>query len=314
MQTIKSLITGGAGFIGSNLVQRLLDNNEEVICLDNLFTGRKKNIDKFLKNPKFRYIHHDVVDPFDIDIHIDKIWHLACPASPINYQLDPIKTARTSFLGTYNMLELANYKRAKLLLASTSEIYGDPKVHPQSENYHGNVNTTGIRSCYDEGKRIAETLCFDYWRTKNLQISIVRIFNTYGPGMQPDDGRVISNFIVQALEGKDLTIYGDGEQTRSFCYVDDLIDGIILAMDSEYQMPINIGNPKEVSINQLSEIIKTKINKDLKCIYKVLPEDDPTQRCPDIELAKKKLGWQATVDLEEGLEKTIEYFKKIYVS
>ena len=314
MQLIKNLITGGAGFIGSNLVQRLLDANQEVICLDNLFTGRKKNIDRFLYNPKFSFIHHDVVDPFDIDTDIDKVWHLACPASPINYQSDPIKTSRTSFLGTYNMLELAYQKKAKLLLASTSEIYGDPKVHPQPETYHGNVNTTGVRSCYDEGKRIAETLCFDYARIKNLQISIIRIFNTYGPGMQPDDGRVISNLITQALLGKDLTIYGDGEQTRSFCYVDDLIEGIILAMNSNYHMPINIGNPDEVTINELSEIIKTRINNDLKIVYKDLPEDDPMQRCPIIKLAKKELGWKAKINLEEGLEKTIEYFKKIYAN
>ncbi len=312
MQLTKSLITGGAGFLGSNLVQRLLDANEEVICLDNFFTGRKNNIDQFLDNPKFTYIDHDVVDPLDINIDINKVWHLACPASPKNYQLDPIKTSRTSFLGTYNMLEFAYKKGAKLLLASTSEIYGDPKVHPQLENYCGNVNTTGIRSCYDEGKRIAETLCSDYKRTKNLQVSIVRIFNTYGPGMQPDDGRVISNLIVQALQGKNLTIYGNGEQTRSFCYVDDLIEGMILAMNSHYQMPINIGNPNEISINELSKIIKAKINKDIETIYKPLPQDDPTQRCPVINLAKKELGWQPKMCLEKGLEKTIEYFKIIY--
>ncbi len=314
MYSTKNLITGGAGFLGSNLVKRLLDANEEVICLDNFFTGRKNNIEQFLDNPKFTYIDHDVVDPININNDIDKVWHLACPASPKNYQLDPIKTSRTSFVGTYNMLELAYHKGAKFLLASTSEIYGDPKVHPQLENYCGNVNTTGIRSCYDEGKRIAETLCSDYRRIKNLQVSIVRIFNTYGPGMQPDDGRVISNLIVQALQGENLTIYGDGKQTRSFCYVDDLIEGMILAMKSSYHKPINIGNPNEVSINQLSAIIKIKINKDLKCIYKDLPEDDPMQRCPVIELAKKKLGWQAKMDLEQGLEKTIEYFKKTYVS
>ena len=312
MHSTKNLITGGAGFLGSNLVKRLLDANEEVICLDNFFTGRKNNIDQFLDNPKFKYINHDVVDPININNDIDKVWHLACPASPKNYQLDPIKTSRTSFLGTYNMLELAYQKGAKFLLASTSEIYGDPKVHPQLENYWGNVNTTGIRSCYDEGKRIAETLCSDYRRIKNLQVSIVRIFNTYGPGMQPDDGRVISNLIVQALQGENLTIYGNGEQTRSFCYVDDLIEGMMLAMNSHYQMPINIGNPNEISINQLSKIIKAKINKDLKTIYKPLPQDDPTQRCPAINLAKKELGWQAKMDLEIGLEKTIEYFKMIY--
>ena len=309
MGLTKSLITGGAGFLGSNLIKRLLDANEEVICLDNFYTGRKNNIEQFLNNPKFKCIDHDVVEPIDIDV--DKIWHLACPASPVNYQRNPIKTTRTSFLGTYNMLELAHKKKAKLLFASTSEVYGDPKVHPQSEIYNGNVNTTGIRSCYDEGKRIAETLCFDYGRIRNCKIGIVRIFNTYGPGMQPDDGRVISNLIVQALQGKELTIYGNGEQTRSFCYVDDLIEGFILAMNSNYKMPINLGNPKEVSINKLSQIIIKKINKDLKIIYKDLPKDDPTQRCPEIDLAKKELGWQVKINLDQGLDKTIEYFKKI---
>ena len=309
MGLTKSLITGGAGFLGSNLVKRLLDENEEVICLDNFYTGRKNNIKQFLNNPKFKYIDHDVVEPIDIDV--DKIWHLACPASPVNYQRNPIKTTRTSFLGTYNMLELAHKKQAKLLLASTSEVYGDPKVHPQPEIYNGNVNTTGIRSCYDEGKRIAETLCFDYGRIRNCKVRIVRIFNTYGPGMQPDDGRVISNLIVQALQGKELTIYGNGEQTRSFCYVDDLIEGFLLAMNSNYKMPINLGNPKEVSINKLSQIIIKKINKDLKIIYKDLPKDDPTQRCPEIDLAKKELGWQVKINLDQGLDKTIEYFKKI---
>jgi len=311
MGLTKSLITGGAGFLGSNLAKKLLEANEEVICLDNFFTGRKNNIEQFLNNPKFKCIDHDVVEPIDIDV--DKIWHLACPASPINYQRDPIKTTRTSFLGTYNMLELAHKKQAKLLFASTSEVYGDPKVHPQSENYNGNVNTTGIRSCYDEGKRIAETLCFDFGRIKNCKVRIVRIFNTYGPGMQPDDGRVISNLIVQALKGEELTIYGNGEQTRSFCYVDDLIEGFILAMNSNYKMPINLGNPSEVSINKLSKIITKKINKDLKIIYKDLPEDDPTQRCPEIDLAKKELGWQVKINLDQGLDKTIEYFKKIDV-
>ena len=311
MGLTKSLITGGAGFLGSNLAKKLLEANEEVICLDNFFTGRKNNIEQFLNNPKFKCIDHDVVEPLDIDV--DKIWHLACPASPINYQRDPIKTTRTSFLGTYNMLELAHKKQAKLLFASTSEVYGDPKVHPQSESYNGNVNTTGVRSCYDEGKRIAETLCFDFGRIKNCKVRIVRIFNTYGPGMQPDDGRVISNLIVQALRGEELTIYGNGEQTRSFCYVDDLIEGFILAMNSNYKMPINLGNPKEVSINKLSQIITKKINKDLKIIYKDLPEDDPTQRCPEIDLAKKELGWQVKINLDKGLDKTIEYFKKIDV-
>jgi len=310
MQLTKNLITGGAGFIGSNLVKRLLDENEEVICLDNLFTGRKKNIDSFLNHPKFKYIYHDVVDPFDLETNIDKIWHLACPASPINYQEDPIKTSRTSFLGTYNMLELANKKRAKLLLASTSEIYGDPKVHPQSENYHGNVNTTGIRSCYDEGKRIAETLCSDYQRINGVDSKIMRIFNTYGPNMRFDDGRVISNFIVQALKGEKITVYGDGTQTRSFCYVDDLVEGLIKLMNSSEVGPINLGNPSEFTIKQLAELVTSKVCIDLNICYKELPQDDPLQRKPVIDKALEKLSWAPSVPLSDGLDYTIEYFRK----
>jgi len=310
MDLIKNLITGGAGFLGSNLVRELLLRGEKVICLDNCFTGREKNISEWLSSPNFEFIRHDVINP--IDLEVDKIWHLACPASPINYQKDPIKTLKTSFLGTYNMLELARKNGSKILLTSTSEVYGDPKVHPQTETYHGNVNTTGIRSCYDEGKRVAETLCSDYERVHNVEKRIVRIFNTYGPKMQRDDGRVISNFIVQALEKKDLTIYGDGSQTRSFCYVDDLINGIIATMDGHYSHPINIGNPKEFSIIELARLIQKKINLGTKIIYKPLPEDDPIQRCPDISLAKKELGWEANISLEEGLDKTIEYFKNGY--
>ena len=310
MVQTKNLITGGAGFLGSNLTEELIKNKEYVICLDNCFTGRKSNIEKFLNSEYFEFIEHDVLH--SIDLNVDKIWHLACPASPKNYQIDPIRTLRTSFLGTYNMLELALKKKARILLASTSEIYGDPKIHPQMEKYNGNVNTTGIRSCYDEGKRAAETLCFDYGRTKNVDVRIVRIFNTYGPNMQPDDGRVVSNFIVQALKNKDITIYGDGNQTRSFCYVDDLIEAMILAMNSSYNMPINIGNPNEFSINQLAKLIQKKINTNLKLVYKPLPEDDPIQRCPDISKAKKVLGWQDKISLDDGLDKTIDYFKAFY--
>ena len=306
----RNLITGGAGFLGSNLIEKLINKKEYVICLDNCFTGRKRNIEKYLNSKYFKFIDHDVIDP--IHLNIDKIWHLACPASPKNYQIDPIRTLRTSFIGTYNMLELAEKENARILLASTSEVYGDPEIHPQTEDYHGNVNTTGIRSCYDEGKRAAETLCFDYGRTKNVDVRIVRIFNTYGPNMQPDDGRVISNFIVQALNNEDITIYGDGTQTRSFCYVDDLIDAMNLVMNSDHKMPINIGNPNEFTINQLAKLIQNKFKNDLKIVYKPLPEDDPIQRCPDISKAKKVLGWQAKVSLEIGLDKTINYFKSFY--
>mgnify|MGYP001168014173 CR=1 FL=1 len=310
MGSTRNLITGGAGFLGSNLAKRLLNAGEEVICIDNCCTGKENNIKEFIISNKFKFLKQDVIEP--VDLEIDKIWHLACPASPKNYQKDPISTLRTSFLGSYNMLELARKNGSKILLASTSEIYGDPKIHPQPESYFGNVNTTGLRSCYDEGKRVAETLFADYERTKNIDKRIIRIFNTYGPNMQRDDGRVVSNFIVQALENKDLTIYGDGRQTRSFCYVDDLIDGMILAMNSNYKMPINIGNPREFSIIQLAKLIQKKIKSKTKIIFQDLPEDDPIQRCPDISLAKKELGWQAKIDLETGLDKTIKYFKSNY--
>ena len=310
MSTTRNLITGGAGFLGSNLAKRLLNDGEEVICIDNCCTGNENNIDEFLKSNKFKFFKQDVIDP--IDLKVDKIWHLACPASPKNYQKDPVSTLRTSFLGSFNMLELAKKNGSKILLASTSEIYGDPKVHPQPESYFGNVNTTGLRSCYDEGKRVAETLFSDYERTNNIDKRIIRIFNTYGPNMQRDDGRVVSNFINQALEKKDLTIYGDGNQTRSFCYVDDLINGIIAAMDKNYTAPINIGNPKEVTIFELARLIQKKLNLGTKIIYKPLPEDDPMQRCPDISIAKKHLGWQAKISLDDGLDKTIEYFKNNY--
>ena len=310
MSTIRNLITGGAGFLGSNLAKRLLNDGEEVICLDNCCTGNENNIEEFLISNKFKFLNQDVIDP--IDLEVDKIWHLACPASPKNYQKDPVSTLRTSFLGSLNMLELAKKNGSRILLASTSEIYGDPKVHPQPESYFGNVNTIGLRSCYDEGKRVAETLFSDYERTNNIDKRIIRIFNTYGPNMQRDDGRVISNFIVQALENKDLTIYGDGKQTRSFCYVDDLIDGMMLAMNSNYKMPINIGNPMEFSIIELAKLVQNKIKSKTKIIFQDLPEDDPIQRCPDISLAKKELGWQAKIDLDIGLDKTIKYFENNY--
>jgi len=310
MSTIRNLITGGAGFLGSNLAKRLLNDGEEVICLDNCCTGNKNNLEEFLISNKFKFLNQDVIDP--IDLEVDKIWHLACPASPKSYQKDPVSTLRTSFLGSLNMLELAKKNGSRILLASTSEIYGDPKVHPQPESYFGNVNTTGLRSCYDEGKRVAETLFSDYERTNNIDKRIIRIFNTYGPNMQRNDGRVISNFIVQALENKDITIYGDGKQTRSFCYVDDLIDGMMLAMNSNYKMPINIGNPMEFSIIELAKLVQNKIKSKTKITFQDLPEDDPIQRCPDISLAKKELGWQAKIDLDIGLDKTIKYFENNY--
>ena len=303
-----NLVTGGAGFLGSNLINILMQNNEIVICLDNLFTGDKNNINEWIDHPNFDFIEHDVVEPIKLDV--DYIWHLACPASPIHYQINPIKTAKTSFLGTYNMLGLAKNK-AKLLLASTSEIYGNPELNPQSENYNGSVNTTGIRSCYDEGKRIAETLCSDYKRIHDIDVRIMRIFNTYGPKMQINDGRVISNFIVQSLKGIPLTIYGSGEQIRSFCYVDDLIKGMIKLMDSNFSSPINIGNPKQFTILEIAKKIKKTINPDLEFIYKPLPEDDPIQRQPDIKKAIDLLDWHPETSFDEGLLFTINWFKDI---
>ena len=303
----RNLITGGSGFLGSHLAKRLLDSGEEVICLDNFFTGTKRNCKEFLNNRNFELIRHDVTEP--IKIEVDKIWHLACPASPIHYQFNPIKTTKTSFMGTYNMLGLAKRVGAKFLLASTSEIYGDPEEHPQTESYRGSVNTIGVRSCYDEGKRIAETLCADYQRIHGVDIRIMRIFNTYGPNMRFDDGRVISNFIVQALRNEKIKIYGDGKQTRSFCYVDDLIDGMVLLMGSKYQMPINIGNPNEFSIKELANLIKNLINHKIEFDYKELPQDDPKRRKPSIKLAKEILNWEPKVELKDGLIKTIEWFK-----
>ena len=303
----RNLVTGGAGFLGSHLIDRLLINGEEVICLDNYFTGKKDNLKRWLNNPNLELIRHDVIEP--INLEVDRIWHLACPASPVHYQFNPIKTSKTSFLGTYNMLGLARRVGARILLASTSEVYGDPEVHPQPENYRGNVNSLGPRSCYDEGKRIAETLCFDYNRMHGTEIRIIRIFNTYGPRMMPDDGRVISNFIVQALRGENLTLYGNGSQTRSFCYVDDLIEGMILHMNSKEMGPFNVGNPREFSIKELAEIIREKINPNLEFINKPLPLDDPVQRQPVIDLARNKLGWEPKIELEDGIDKTIRWFK-----
>ncbi|ABM79339.1 UDP-glucuronic acid decarboxylase family protein [Prochlorococcus marinus] len=308
MQPTRNLVTGGAGFLGSHLVDRLMQAGEEVICLDNYFTGRKVNIAQWIEHPRFELIRHDVTEP--IKLEVDQIWHLACPASPVHYQFNPIKTAKTSFLGTYNMLGLARRVGARLLLASTSEVYGDPEIHPQPESYQGCVNTIGIRSCYDEGKRIAETLCFDYQRMHGTEIRVMRIFNTYGPRMLPDDGRVVSNFIMQALRGEPLTIYGDGLQTRSFCYVDDLIEGMLRLMRSENPGPINIGNPREFTIRSLAELIRNRIQPNLELISKPLPQDDPIQRQPLIDLAKKELDWEPLIQLEDGLTRTIDWFRE----
>ncbi len=306
-QQYRNLVTGGAGFLGSHLIDRLMESGEEVICLDNYFTGRKENLSQWMNNKRFELIRHDVTEP--IRIEVDRIWHLACPASPVHYQFNPIKTAKTSFLGTYNMLGLARRVGARLLLASTSEVYGDPEVHPQPESYRGCVNTIGIRSCYDEGKRIAETLCFDYQRMHSTEIRVMRIFNTYGPRMLANDGRVVSNFITQALQGEPLTIYGDGRQTRSFCYVNDLIEGMIRLMNSDCSGPINIGNPGEFTIRQLAELVRKQINPNLKLINKPLPSDDPMQRKPVIDLALDKLNWTPKIPLEQGLKQTIDWFK-----
>ena len=308
MKNKVNLITGGTGFLGSHLAEHLLESGEEVICLDNNFTGRKENIKNFFCNPKFEFIRHDITQP--IHLEVNRIWHLACPASPIHYQSNPIKTAKTSFLGTLNMLGLAKRVGARILMASTSEVYGDPKEHPQKESYNGSVNPIGIRSCYDEGKRVAETLCFDYKRMHNVDIRVMRIFNTYGPRMNLKDGRVVSNFIVQALQKNNLTIYGDGSQTRSFCYVVDLIEGMIKLMNGSHNGPINIGNPNEFTIKELAEIVIEKINPSLEISYLPLPQDDPLQRKPDITLAKKALSWEPKININEGLNRTIPWFKE----
>ena len=303
------LVTGGAGFLGSHLIDRLMDAGDEVICLDNYFTGRKGNIARWIGHPRFELIRHDVTEP--IKLEVDRIWHLACPASPIHYQFNPVKTAKTSFLGTYNMLGLARRVGARLLLASTSEVYGDPEVHPQPERYWGSVNPIGVRSCYDEGKRIAETLCFDYHRMNGVEVRVARIFNTYGPRMLLDDGRVVSNFIVQALRGEPLTLYGDGRQTRSFCYVSDLIEGLIRLMNGDHAGPINLGNPDEFTIRELAELVRTQINPALPLVEQLLPQDDPQQRQPAIDLARQQLNWQPTVSLEQGLAPTIDSFRNL---
>lgn len=303
----KILVTGGAGFIGTHLCKKLLSENNIVMCLDNFFTGRHKNIEQFIQNPNFRLIEHDIINP--IDIEVDEIYNLACPASPPHYQYDPIKTMQTSVLGIINMLELAKKYKAKILQASTSEVYGDPLIHPQVESYWGNVNPIGIRSCYDEGKRCAETLIMDYHRTEGLDTKIVRIFNTYGPYMTPDDGRVVSNFIIQALKNENITIYGDGTQTRSFCYVDDLVDGLIKMMNSNLIGPINLGNPSERTILDFAKLIIKITNSKSKIIHTTLPKDDPTKRQPDITLAREKLNWQPKINIYEGIDKTVKYFK-----
>lgn len=306
----KILITGGAGFIGSHLCEKLLNDGEEVICLDNFYTGSKKNVFHLMDNKRFELIRHDVIEP--ILLEVDQIYNLACPASPIHYQYNPVKTVKTSVLGSINMLGLAKRVKAKILQASTSEVYGDPLEHPQKESYWGNVNPIGIRSCYDEGKRLAETLMMDYHRQNNVAVKIVRIFNTYGPRMAENDGRVVSNFIVQALCNKDITIYGDGNQTRSFCYVDDLVDGIgrLMGTENEFTGPVNIGNTVETPIIEFAKIIVEMTGSSSKIIHKPLPSDDPVKRRPDITLAQKKLGWEPQTNLETGLLKTIQYFEK----
>jgi UDP-glucuronate decarboxylase len=306
---MRILVTGGAGFLGSHLCDRLLNECHEILCLDNFFTGRKQNISHLLSNPKFELIRHDVTEPFRVEV--DQIYNLACPASPPHYQYNPIKTTKTSVMGAINSLGLAKRVKARVFQASTSEVYGDPNVHPQDESYWGNVNPIGRRSCYDEGKRCAETLFFDYHRENGVDIRVVRIFNTYGPRMLADDGRVVSNFIVQALKGEDLTVYGDGSQTRSFCYVDDLIEGFVRLMNQDKTVgPVNIGNPGEFTMLELADLVLKKVGGKSKITNLPLPSDDPKQRRPDITLAKEVLGWEPKVPLEQGLERTIEYFRQ----
>lgn len=306
------LVTGGAGFIGSHLCEKLLNEGNEVICVDNFFSGSKQNVIHLLDNPYFEIIRHDITLPLYVEVN--EIYNLACPASPIYYSFDPVQTTKTSVMGAINMLGLAKRLKIKVLQASTSEVYGDPEVHPQPENYRGNVNPIGPRACYDEGKRCAETLFFDYYRQLKLKIKVIRIFNTYGPKMQPDDGRVISNFIVQALKNEDITIYGDGSQTRSFCYVDDLVEGIIKMMNSRENFigPVNLGNPEEFTILELAKKINKLTNSKSQLVFKELPEDDPRKRKPDISLAEKELNWRPSISLKEGLTYTIEYFDKLF--
>ena len=311
---MRILITGGAGFLGSHLCERLLGDGHEVLCVDNFFTGRKSNIRHLMNNPDFELLRHDVTEPLSVEV--DQIYNLACPASPVHYQHDPIHTMKTSVLGAMNMLGLAKRLGAQIFQASTSEVYGDPEVHPQPESYWGKVNPIGIRSCYDEGKRCAETLFFDYHRQNDISIKVARIFNTYGPRMNPDDGRVVSNFIVQALQGEDITVYGEGQQTRSFCYVDDLIDGFVCLMnsDSDVTGPVNLGNPGEFTVRELAEHVIDLTGSPSKLVFKPLPEDDPRQRKPDISKAKSLLNWQPEIKLDEGLKRTIAYFEKLLTS
>ena len=306
---MKTLVTGGAGFLGSHICERLLDQGHEVICLDNFFTGSKQNVAHLQDYANFELLRHDVIDPFKVEV--DRIYNMACPASPVHYQYNPIKTVKTSVMGAINCLGLAKRVGARILQASTSEVYGDPEIHPQPESYRGNVNPIGTRACYDEGKRCAETLFFDYHRDNQVDIRVVRIFNTYGPRMSPDDGRVVSNFIVQALKGEDLTIYGDGSQTRSFCFVDDLVEAILRTMEQEETVgPINIGNPVEFTIRELAEQVLKQVGSSSKLMEMPLPSDDPTQRKPDISLARKVLGWEPKVQLADGLELAIPYFRE----
>ncbi len=304
---MRVLVTGGAGFIGSHLCERLLTAGHEVLCLDNFFTGRKKNLESLLDNHAFELVRHDVTEP--ILLEVDRVFHLACPASPVHYQQNPVKTVKTNVMGTINMLGLAKRVKARILHASTSEVYGDPEVHPQPESYWGSVNPIGPRSCYDEGKRVAETLCFDYHRQNHVDVRVVRIFNTYGPRMLLDDGRVVSNFVVQALRGEDITIYGEGTQTRSFCYVDDLIGGLVRMMDGDHVGPVNLGNPGEFTMMELASLVLELTGSKSQIVHKPLPPDDPTRRRPDITKAKELLGWEPTIALREGLSKTIAYFE-----
>ncbi len=308
LKPMRILVTGGAGFLGSHLIDRLMIAGHDVICLDNFYTGNKQNVLQWIGNPKFELIRHDITEP--IRLEVDQIYHLACPASPVHYQYNPVKTIKTNVLGTMNMLGLAKRVKARFFLASTSEVYGDPEVHPQPESYRGNVNTIGIRSCYDEGKRVAETLAFDYHRQNEVDVRVVRIFNTYGPRMLENDGRVVSNLIVQALKGIPLTIYGDGSQTRSFCYASDLIEGFIRLMNCDYVGPVNIGNPGEYTILQLAKTIQDMVNPDVALKFEPLPQDDPRRRKPDITLARELLDWEPTVPLQEGLSRTIADFRQ----
>ena len=305
---MRILVTGGAGFIGSHLIDRLMNQGHEVLCLDNFYTGHKRNVAHWLGNPYFELIRHDVTEP--IRLEVDQVYHLACPASPVHYQYNPVKTIKTNVLGTMNMLGLAKRVKARFLLASTSEVYGDPEVHPQTEEYRGSVNTIGIRSCYDEGKRVAETLAFDYHRQNDVDIRVVRIFNTYGPRMLENDGRVVSNFIVQALRGQPLTIYGEGSQTRSFCYASDLVEGIMRLMNGDQKGPMNLGNPGEYTILELAKAVQQMVNPDAPLKFEPLPQDDPRRRQPDISKAKSWLGWEPTVPLMEGLKLTVEDFRR----